>query len=253
MKTPECTPGELAGFLEQVKQGKAGVTPFNTGGGHGFAAGSTLSEGDLSELARASARPPAGLTLCKFGTRSVVGTFRLPGGAAVFKYYYPKSWHKRLTYGVAGSRSRQSWIAGLALRHVGIATAEPLAIVEWRTAGCLLDRSFLATRHVEGVSLQAFVAEHANDPARLVTVASHLREAFTTMARHRIAHGDLKASNIIVGADDGVTFIDLDATTLLSSPARWRTLRERDIRLFFDNWKHDSTARRIFGDVFTLA
>ncbi len=247
------TPDELAGFIERVNRGDAGLVPFDVCGGRGFAVGGVAGEADLRELSKATTRPPAGLTICKYGSRSVVGTFRLPAGETVFKYYYPRSWYKRLTYGVGGSRARQSWISGLALKHVGIATAEPLALVEWRTAGCLWDRSFLATRHVDGVSLLTFVANHANDSERLTAVAARLREAFKTMARHRIAHGDLKASNIIVGAGDTVTFIDLDATTLLSTPARWRALRERDTRLFFSNWKGDSVARHIFRDVFTLA
>jgi tRNA A-37 threonylcarbamoyl transferase component Bud32 len=250
MRPAVGTPDELAGFIDQVSRGGAGLVRFDACGGCGFAAASVASEANIRELTKAAIRPPAGLTICKFGSRSVVGTFRLPAGESVFKYYYPRSWHKRLTYGVAGSRAHQSWVAGLALTHVGIATAEPLVLVEWRTAGCLLDRSFLAARHVAGVSLLTFVEEHANDSARLNAVACRLREAFTTMARHRIAHGDLKASNIIVGAGDSVTFIDLDATTLLSTPARWRTLRERDIRLFFGNWASNSPVRSIFRDVF---
>lgn len=206
---------------------------------------------ERSELTRFAARPPEGLTLCKYGSRSVVGMIPVAGRMAVLKYYYPRSWVKRLTYGLAGSRARRSWQAGLDLLRIGVVTAEPLAFFEWESlGGLMLDRSFLATRHVAGTDLETFVRRHAEDAGPLAAVAANLRSVFGLMTRHRIAHGDLKATNIIVGADHSVTFIDLDATVVEASPPQWPALRARDERLFFANWTGQPCAAEAFRDVF---
>lgn len=204
-----------------------------------------------AELQRAATRPPVGMVLCKFGSRSVVGTLDTPHGRVVLKYYYPRSPLKRLAYGLRGSRAALSWRAGLALDGLGIPTAQPLVFCEWTGLGGLLnERSFVAVRHVEGVDLAAFAAAHENEPARLAAVASRLREVFALMAKHRVAHGDLKATNIIVGSDDSVTFIDLDATEVDVPANRWTAARERDVRLFNDNWRNRPCAAEAFRDVF---
>lgn len=202
-------------------------------------------------LLAAAVRPPAGMVLCKYGSRSVVGTFATVAGKVVLKYYYPRSPLKRLTYGLAGSRALRSWTVGRQLSALGIPTAEPLVFCEWKSAGgLLLDRSFLAVRQVEGRDLATFVAEHAESPVRLAAVAGNLASAFALMARHRVAHGDLKATNIIVGADDAVTFIDLDATETKIPEARWAQARARDVALFTGNWRNQPCAAEAFRGVF---
>ena len=204
-----------------------------------------------AELARFAMRPPVGLVLCKYGSRSVVGIMALGNRKAVLKYYYPRNWLKRLTYGLAGSRARRSWQTGLDLLRIGVPTAEPLAFFEWRVlGGLLLNRSFLATRHVEGPDLHTFVECHSTATVRLAAVAVNLRNAFAVMTRNRVAHGDLKATNIIVGEDHAVTFIDLDATVIDAPLTKWPALRARDEALFFANWKRQPCAAEAFRDVF---
>ncbi|MET0261929.1 MAG: lipopolysaccharide kinase InaA family protein [Rariglobus sp.] len=171
------------------------------------------------------------------------------GEPMVLKYYYPKTPLKHLTYGLLGSRARRSWETGCAWVRLGIPTAEPLALFEWKTVGGLwLSRSFLAARHVSGVSLATFVL--TADANQLAAVAGALRTAFTRMEQHRAAHGDLKATNIIVGENHGVTFIDLDAAEARVTAARWVTLRKRDEHVFFQNWKLGSAAHTAFQSVF---
>lgn len=196
-------------------------------------------------------RPPAGLVLCKYGSRSVVGTIAIGGEQVVLKYYYPRSALKRVTYGVLGSRAWRSWVTGVELCKMGVPTPAPLAFSEWKlVGGLLLDRSFLAVRHVAGTDLRTFVSAYAGDRAKLDAVAQNLKKAFALMAEHRIAHGDLKATNIIVGENREVTFIDLDATSIHTPVSRWGKLRERDVAVFAANWKNEPTAREVFRAVF---
>jgi len=204
-----------------------------------------------AELFRMAARPPAGMVLCKYGSRSVVGRIDTGEGKVVLKYYYPRSLLKRITYGLAGSRARRSWVVGRELMNRGIPTVEPLAFCEWKSmGGLLLDRSFVAMRAVEGLDLNAFVTLHAQEPLRLASVGANLNKVFALMERHRVAHGDLKATNIIVGADDAVTFIDLDATETNIEPSRWAKARARDVALFSGNWTKQPCAAEAFRGVF---
>jgi tRNA A-37 threonylcarbamoyl transferase component Bud32 len=206
---------------------------------------------EQAELSKMAGRPPAGLVLCKYGSRSVVGFIALGARNVVLKYYYPRTWLKRVTYGVSGSRAHRSWTTGLALTKMGISTAEPLALMEWKSGGGLvLDRSFLAVRHVPGVDLYSFVTQYSGDAMRLEAVAANLKTAFALMARNRVAHGDLKATNIIVGDHCSITFIDLDAAVVGASSSSWPALRARDVELFFGNWKQHPVATAAFRDVF---
>lgn len=202
-------------------------------------------------LTQMAPRPPVGLVLCKYGSRSVVGTIDVGGERVVLKYYYPRSPLKRMTYGVLGSRAWRSWVTGVELGNIGVPTPAPLAFSEWKLAGgLLLDRSFLAVRHAAGTDLRTFVSAHAGDRAKLDAVADNLKKVFALMAAHRIAHGDLKATNIIVGENHDVTFIDLDAASVRTPEARWARLRERDVAVFMANWNRDATAREVFRAVF---
>lgn len=247
---------ELAGFLGSLRAGHGPVSPLSCGRAQASFHTEGCDEKRAAALARIANSPLPGLTLYKFGSRSIVGSFQLPDGSeAVLKYYYPSNPGRHLAYGIRGSRCHQSWVAGVAFHHLRIPTPAPLIIAEWRLLGGLwLSKSFLATAKAEGISLREFVKRHGEDEARLTGIAGQLKTAFALMARHRIIHGDMKASNILIdeAAGDAVTFIDLDGAELLMPPARWTAAREKDRRRFAKNWNGLPTAARVFKDVFGL-
>jgi Ser/Thr protein kinase RdoA (MazF antagonist) len=65
------------------------------------------------------------------------------------------------------------------------------------------------------------------------------------MQRHRISHGDLKASNILI-ADDKAMVIDLDATRHHKTDFAFRRAWARDIRRFLQNWEDDEELCGLF-------
>ncbi|MES2997363.1 MAG: lipopolysaccharide kinase InaA family protein [Verrucomicrobiota bacterium] len=249
------TSEELAGFLLEVRAGGKPLARQRCGNAKAFSNTAACAPDEAVEIARLALRPPPGLTLYKFGSRSVVGSYPLSEETqAVFKYYYPKGFLKHLTHGIGGSRCMRSWIAGLAFRHAGLPTPAPLFIAEWRSAGGIwLGKSFLATHRAEGVDLFAWMTRHQADASQLSAMANRLREIFERMAHLRISHGDLKATNIIIADDGSPSFVDLDAMEFLSPPNRWPRRRERDVRLFYENWEKYPAAAEAFRNVISPA
>jgi tRNA A-37 threonylcarbamoyl transferase component Bud32 len=205
------------------------------------------------ELRGIIGRPPPGMVLYKYGSRSVVGGYHLTdGGRVVLKYYYPRGIHKHLGYGIRGSRCMRSWNAARALEFVGIATPAALMIAEWQTCGGLwLERSTLVTEQADGVPLADWLDLHGSDSVRLERLAARLRDEFSRMARYRISHGDLKQSNIIIGNDDSPSFVDLDAVTFHAGQGDWEAGRARDMKIFNDNWNHRPQAAAAFAGIFS--
>jgi tRNA A-37 threonylcarbamoyl transferase component Bud32 len=253
---PDTTPpDDLASFLRAAREGSlARLQAFGCGTAGGRADAGLLTPDELPELADLSQRPPPGMVICKFGSRSVVGGYQLRSGREVIlKYYHPKGMLKRLTYGLRGSRCHRSWIAALGMRHVGVPTPGPLAVAEW-TTGCWWNRGFLATTRAEGVTLRDWVAARQDDAAALQAMAAVLRGIFDLMASHRIVHGDLKATNLIVDASDRPVLVDLDAVGFLVPAGSWPSLRDRDRRIFESNWRNSPpVVSEVFSGLFTAS
>ena len=203
-------------------------------------------------LAAIARRPPRGMVIYKFGSRSVVGARTGGDGeTTVLKYYYPSSQLRSLAYGLRGSRCMGSWNAGLAFGHMGIPTPAPLLVAESRKAGgIMLGSSFLATRPAEGDSLDDFVSKHGAGHPTVTVAARSLRESFQAMREHRCVHGDLKANNLFLSSEGVVSFIDLDAAAWDLSTSEFGKLREKDRKRFMKNWSNDPAAAEVFRDCF---
>lgn len=248
------TPGELRSYLDEIRRGGGGLSPLACDGASAFFNPDACGPEEAAGLSAMAGRLPQTLAILKSGSRSVVGAHTLPGGMEIVaKYYYPRSFIKHLTYGIGESRCHQSWIAGLALGKAGIPTPAPLLVAEWRRAGIWLNRSFLATRRAPGIALLSLVHSQPEDTGRFQRIADQLKAAFSIMALHRIAHGDMKATNIIVdtGNDDAISFIDLDATEILMPPREWAAARAKDELRFRRNWSGFPAASHAFGAVFS--
>lgn len=247
MDHSQASEHDLAAFLRSLPG-----EPITWGGGAGFRNTLACSSGHAEELAKFAARPPAGMVLYKYGSRSVVGTIELADATpVVLKYYYPKGLIKHLSYGIGGSRCLRSWSAALAFEYLGLPTPPALSVAEWHSlGGAWLRKSFLVTGQAAGITLEQWLRQNQENPTRLESMAEQLRGIFARMAAYRISHGDLKATNILVAANDSVSLVDLDATEFLSPLREWPGRRQRDARIFAENWNPQSPAAKIFASVF---
>lgn len=177
--------------------------------------------------------------LLKGGRTCTVAQVELAGLTLVIKRYNLKNLFHFLERCWRPSRAWHSWREGHRLRFLGIATPEPLALIEERV-GPLRRRAFLVCEYCPGRSLLELLSpdrEPDDDVARAIV------SLFSSLHALRISHGDLKATNLLV--DDGkLSVIDLDAVrqhrSQRSYALAWRRDRERLLR----NWPSSCVLHR---------
>ncbi|GAA5495492.1 hypothetical protein Rhal01_01667 [Rubritalea halochordaticola] len=244
---PSLSHNQLSNLLQEARQARTPVSVLDTEARQIHYLPSTCTTEDASELAEIALRPPAGTTIYKYGTRSLVGGYQLESGKNVaLKYYFPKSIPKKLRYGIGSSRCEQSWLGSIGLHALGIPTPSPLAFFEYNRYAIWNHQSFLATEQAPGIPLHQYYKKYRSDSTRITLLLDSLKQLFDLMAEYRIAHGDLKASNILVNSDNSLQFIDLDSVSFLNTGQRWHQLRARDSSIFLQNWRHDSDALTTF-------
>jgi len=115
------------------------------------------------------------------------------------------------------SRAVRGWRIGHGLLTRGIATARPVAVLERRVCGFLLD-SLLATEKIEGaIRLDFWVrqTQSANQRRRIIEQLARLIERMHYLG---ISQRDLKAPNVLVrqrrGGDLKLYLVDLDGLRL---------------------------------------
>lgn len=76
-------------------------------------------------------------------------------------------------------------------------------------------------------------------------MARQLEDILLTYPRVRVAHGDFKSTNFIVGDDQPVT-IDLDSIRSFRLARLFRDTYLRDLERFQRNWGHSPSATALF-------
>lgn len=171
----------------------------------------------------------------KTGHTCTVGFCTINGRKLVVKRYNIKSFLHRLSRFWRPSRAADSWVGAHRLGMYGIATPSPVALLESRF-GPMRGRAFFLAAYVEAPDL----AEHLDDGA--VSVAEK-KQVMLEVARMmyklmllQIAHGDLKASNILVDAGQPL-LIDLDSLREFRGKRRFEAAHVRDLKRLLKNWQ----------------
>ncbi len=154
----------------------------------------------------------------KDGRTSLVSQTKLGNGDVVIKRYNHKSLLHSVRHTLKGSRARHCWLSANRLMLLGIPTARPLAYME-RRRGLLIWESYFISGYVEGQRFHDFLQSDRSETERAEAMADVSR-VLSDLAEHRITHGDMKRSNILISRD-GPVLTDLDAMTVHSW--RWTT------------------------------
>jgi len=178
----------------------------------------------------------------KDSTTAIVCRQRLDAGEGeplevVCKRSRPRNPLKLLRYALLGSRPMLTWKKGNALLHRRIPTARPLAVLERRRFGLVLD-SFVITEYLEdGHDLDSLLVMELRalpaDRERRVKLwlSQELARLVRLMHGQGFVHRDFKAPNIMVQwspiSDDlpRLSLVDLDGLRQVRRPTEARQLR----------------------------
>ena len=191
------------------------------------------------ELIEAFLSDPEALMLpgrrLKSGNTSTVQGFEYAGKAYVLKRYNKKPLLNRMRHLFSDSRALKSWSSSWVLEMAFIPTARTVAVYE-DTRERLPGVRYLLMEQVEGRILPDYVESCGADLAQIEAVAEAFAQIWSALGRLRAAHGDLKATNLIVGKDGRLHLFDLDAFRFGLKASAFERGRAKDLRRFMQNW-----------------
>ncbi len=128
-----------------------------------------------------------------------------------------KSTHGAAKHTLHRSRYRRHWVAAHHLQRHGVRVARPIAFVEKRLFGIILENT-MVTEYLDGYrNVEVFMAALARHGAGRDTVAIFLRglaDAVNRLTGCGACHADLSGKNIFTRDGTSFVFIDLDAVEL---------------------------------------
>ncbi|MGA0409276.1 MAG: lipopolysaccharide kinase InaA family protein, partial [Limisphaerales bacterium] len=115
----------------------------------------------------------------------------------------------------------QNWRMSELCHSLGLAVPKFIFVAEERWAG-LPGRSLSIMEYIEGIPLHLWATSESRTPAEIRVVAAQLAKEIDRLSTAMITHGDCKASNIIVTADQKPYFVDLDGAIQHRSRSAFR-------------------------------
>jgi len=155
--------------------------------------------------------------ILKNGNTCYVSGITWKGREVVVKRYNHKGFIHSLRHTIKRTRARRGWLNGHRLCMLNIATPKPLAYIE-RRRGMLVWESYLVTECVKGQRLYDFLRDGKISEEQRSEITGEVMELLERLGKHRISHGDLKHTNILI-TENGPVLTDLDG--MKSHKWRW--------------------------------
>lgn len=184
--------------------------------------------------------------MLKNGRSSTVIKIMLDGHQMVIKRYNMKDIIHRLRRMFRPTRASVSWRLANKLLLFGITTAKPIAFLERNILG-VRGTSYYVTEDVSGLNIQDFFTQNdslQNDAAR--NILNRIVSMLKNLVQIDMTHGDLKASNILVDANNNPVLIDLDGATEHLSLTGFRKEWKKELERFLRNFDNMPAVREVF-------
>ncbi|MHC4423871.1 MAG: lipopolysaccharide kinase InaA family protein [Planctomycetota bacterium] len=165
--------------------------------------------------------------ILKNGDTCFVSRINLAGQDIVVKRYNHKGIIHSARHTIKKSRARRCWLHAHRLTMLNIATPRPLAYVEQRRKK-LVWKSYLITKYVDGQKLRDFLQDNKPGQEKHSKVTRQLMELLAKLEKHRVTHGDLKHTNILL-TSEGLVLTDLDSMRVHRYGWTYRWKRGKDI------------------------
>ncbi|HSI43915.1 MAG TPA: lipopolysaccharide kinase InaA family protein [Methylotenera sp.] len=169
----------------------------------------------------------------------------------VIKRYNVKSlWHGVMR-SFRKTRAAISWANAHRLKLLGIATIQPVSLLEERFFfSKLTRRSYFLSEFVDAPNVTEYFANE-HDKVKRAELVKHIVELFYRLHLLKISHGDMKASNLKI-VDNQPVLLDLDSMKhhRFGLIAKYR--HARDLRRFMRNWQDDESLVNAFKKAFKV-
>ena len=192
-------------------------------------------------LSRIDERMQSG-ELLKDGNSATVVLVDGPSGPLVVKRYNIKGVGHGISRAFRKSRAWISWTNVNRLEFLGISTVKPVAMIEERF-GPLRRGAYFITEYIEGPDATV-LPEKENPVPEMASIVRIIKR----LAAAGVSHGDLKASNFLLG-NNGPVIIDLDSMKEHASQADRDRAKKKDIARFMRNWKSIPQVEQRFTDL----
>lgn len=168
----------------------------------------------------------------------------------VKRYNTQNLWHT-IRRSFRRSRARNCWNMSKIFEQSGVNTPARIAVIqEWM--GPFKLRSWFVSQYIHGIDLDHYLyaREHNQHPEekRIKTVYDAASRLFKNLKAHRLTHGDLKATNILL-SEDKLYLIDLDAAHQYRFGPGLKRARLKDWHRFMKNWQRQAEVQRIFETI----
>jgi len=181
----------------------------------------------------------------KSGNTCTVQRVLRGGRSYILKRYNQQPFIDRVRKLFSDSRALKSWSSAWVLEMAFIPTARAIAVYE-DTRECLPGLRYLLMEQIDGQLLPEYIEACGTDASRIEAVADGFVQLWESLGRLRAAHGDLKATNLIVGADGRLYLFDLDAFRFGLKSAAFERGRQKDLRRFMKNWSNRPELLSVF-------
>jgi len=173
-------------------------------------------------------------TILKDGNTATVAKVTIESQTMVVKRYNIKNHRHALRRCLRPSRAMISWKNAHRLRFLGIATPQPLAVIEERWGG-LRKRAYFIMAHLSGQTIDHAILEAANDAHALEGYLDQLAMLLKQLAAAQISHGDFKATNFILSSGQ-LHLVDLDGMQAHRSLSTFKRAFQKDLNRLQRNW-----------------
>lgn len=184
--------------------------------------------------------------ILKAGNSSTVFEVNITGRCLVIKRYNLKSFWHGVKRALQPTRAAICWRNSQQLNLLDIATVKPVAFLEKR-CGFLRRQSYFIAENVQAENLQSFFTNPCTT-YEYQLIAENIVSLFNNLATINMAHGDMKATNILLLAYKPI-LIDLDAMKLYRCHWLWKKAFLKDKKRFLANWRDNPGYLQIFKNI----
>jgi tRNA A-37 threonylcarbamoyl transferase component Bud32 len=178
-----------------------------------------------------------------------VALAKIDGLSVVIKRYNIKGFWHGLGRALRKTRASVSWANAHRLQLLGIATANPVALIESRRYG-LKGKAYFMTEYIDAPDMIEFFKQTSDKVLRAQAIKA-ITQLFYQLYLLSISHGDMKANNIKVLVTNPM-LIDLDSMQQHRCKYFANKAHARDLRRFMRNWKDEPSLYNGFIKAFKV-